>query len=324
MRADSWALDLVCLGRMFAAATCESPLTFALSLPTLDFAAPLLAAGFVAERAQRVVEEGPGSNASVTENGQLFRRLCALPAATPVLLRMTSGKTVHAAFERVEHVGGEPWAVIRFERTTKGAGSDFINKAQAHRVIFVVGLKEEATEKEIGKVAKVRLDLAEAFVASDLALRELLLRSVPECALIGVVKKLSGELCLAKFRAHSRNGSSKTGALQNVVRAANLVGAHDVHQTRLFSLRAKSEQTRQWNPRLAVFCGSSAYLYQAAHFPSAHHAVLLSPTDYNFDAAVHALNEAYFRKSAEISSDEWTVPKGATAMGFRRYSPAAR
>ena len=309
---------------MFAAAECDSPLTFALSLPSLNFAGPLLAAGFVAEQAQRVVDKRPGRGASVVDQDQLFRRLCALPAATPVLLRLTSGKTVHAAFERVQQYGGEPWAVIRFERKLKGAGSEYINKTNAHRVIFVTGLQEEATEQEIGKTARVRLDLAEAFVASDLALRELLLRSVPECALIGVVKRLSEELCSAKFRAHNRNGSFKTGVLQNVVRAYNFLGADEVYRTKLFPVKAKAEQTSQWNPRLAVFRGSKAYIRQATRFPVAHHAVLLSPTDHDFDAAVQALNEAFLYKRDEIRANDWVVPKGASAMGFQRRRPSVR
>ena len=114
---------------------------------------------------------------------------------TPVLLRQNSGKTVHAAFQRVESLCGEPWAVIRFEKASKGAGREFINEAKAHRVSFSAGLDAEAKEDVIGRTANVRLGLAEGFIADDFAVRDLILCSVSECALIGVVKTLSDELC---------------------------------------------------------------------------------------------------------------------------------
>ena len=324
VKAGSWALDLARLGRMFAAVKSDSPVTLALSLPALDFAGPLVAAGFVAERAERGVDDGPGADAGASQRAQLFRQLCALAAETPVMLRRSSGKVVRAVFERVERVGGEPWAVIRFQTTSKGRGSEYINEAQAERVVFATGLNAEAMEGAVGKPVNVRLGLAEAFIASQSALRELFLRSAHECALIGVVKRLSDELCGVGFQARRRNGSTINGVLQNIVRSADLARAHEVWRAKLFSVRAKPEETAQWTPRLAVFRGSSAYVRQAERFPAAHHVALLSPTERDFDAAVNALNQGFLNRRNEISHERWAAPEGAAAMGFERRSPQVR
>ena len=323
VKAGSWALDLVRLGRTFAAAQ-PSPVTFALSLPTLEFAGPLLAAGFVAERVERVVGDEPVSAMNGSERARLFHQLCALPAQTPVLLRRKSGKTVHGVFERVEQVGGENWAVIRIQKKLAGGGSEYINESKVDGVVFTAGREAEATERAIGKPVNLRLGLAEAFVASQFALRELVLRSGRDCALVGVVKRLSEELGAVELHAHNRKGPNASGVLQNIVRSVNLKRAGEVHRTKLFSVQAKSEEIARWTPRLAIFCGSSAYLRQAERFPAAHHVALLCPNERDFDAAVNVINQAFFARCDEMSLRDCTVSDGVAAMGFRRHVPQAR
>ncbi len=324
VKAGSWALDLARLGRTFAAVETVGPVTLALSLPALDFAGPLVAAGFVAERAERGVADEQGADAGESQRAQLFRQLCALAADTPVMLRRSTGKVVQAVFERVERVGGESWAVIRFQKTSKGRGSEYINEAQADRVVFASGLNAEAKKSVVGRAVNVRPGLATAFIASEAALRELFLRSARECALIGVVKRLSEELCGVGIQARNRNGWAVNGVLQNIVRSADLARAHEVWRVKLFSVQAKPEETAQWTPRLAVFRGSSAYVRQVERFPAAHHVALLSPTERDFDAAVNALNEAFLNRRNEIPHERWAAPEGAAAMGFERRPSQVR
>ena len=321
--AGPWALHLVRIGRMFAEAESESPLTCAVSLPILDFAGPLIAAGFIAERAHRRLSGGTASAVYAPERAHLFRQLCALPAEMPVFLRLNSGKTVHAVFQGVREEYGEPWAVIRHQRKTKGSGKDLIKEASAHRVIFVSGLNAEATEDAIGRIANVHLGLAAGFVTDNFAVRELIFRSPPECALIGVVKKLTAELCDAKIGARNGDGSATIGTLQDIVRAANVMRADEHFRTKLFTVKAKARATAHWNPALAIFRGSSAYLNQGARFSAAHHVVLLNPAEGNFESAVLALNEAFLRKAGDFPNCGWTVPEGAVAMGFQRRPGAA-
>lgn len=323
--AGPWARHLVRIGRMFADAGSDSPLTFALSLPLLNFAGPLIAAGFIAERAHRRIGEGAASDVYAPERAQLFRQLCALPLETPVFLRLNSGETVHAVYQGVREEYGEHWALIRREKKSKGSGTEFINEAKVHRVIFVAGLNVRATEDAIGRIANVRLGLAEGLIADDFASRELFFRSRSECALIGVVKTLTGELCDTKIGARNGDGSATIGTLQDIVRAANLIRRADEHfRTKLFTVKAEARETAQWSPALAIFRGSSAYLNQGARFPAAHHVALLSPTERNFEAAVVALNEAFLRKVGDIPDRSWAVPEGAAAMGFQRRPAAAR
>ena len=314
----AWAHDLVRIGRMFAGGASCRPLTLALSVPVLDFAGPLIAAGFIAQRVERRLQGSADSGSEALERAQLFRQLSGLPSETPVLFRLRSGKTVHAVFRGVQTVAGEPWAVIRFQSEAKGAGREFINEEKVNRVIFVAGLDVEATDDAVGRTANVRLGLAEGFIADEFGLRELILRSVQECALVGIVKTVSGELCDAKFRACYGTGSYANGTLQDIVRAADLMRVDEFSRSSLFSIRAGANETVQCKPSLVVFCGSSAYLNQATRFPAAHHAVLVSPTERNFDAAVAALNDAFLRRRSELSDDSWTVPEGVVAMGFHR------
>ena len=320
----SWAHDLVHIGRMFACASYERPLTLALSLPILDFAGPFIAAGFIAQRLERRLHSGAGPAARAPERAQLFHQLCGLPTETPVLFRLKSGRTVHAVFQGVETFAGEPWAVIRFQNEAKGAGREFINEAKVHQVIFVVGLDGEATDEVIGKTANVRLGLAEGFLLDDFGLRELILRSAEECAIVGIIKTVSAEVCDAKFRACQVEGRHANGTLQDMVRAANFVRPDGFSRSSIFSIRAGASEVAQCRPGLAIFCGSSAYLNQAARFPAAHHAALLSPVEHNFDAAVASLNDAYLRKLEEIPHDSWTFPEGVVAMGFRRHPVASQ
>ena len=176
----------------------------------------------------------------------------------------------------------------------------------------------------IGRTANVGLGLAEGLIADDFACRELIFRSASECALVGVVKTLSEELCEANLGVRNGDGSATVGTLQDIVRAANLMPADEHFRTKLFTVKAEAQETARWNPALAIFRGSSAYLNQATRFPAAHHVVLLSPTEDNFESAVLALNEAFLRKVGDIPDRGWTVPEGAVAMGFQRRPAAAR
>lgn len=322
--AGPWARNLIHIGRKLADAPNDSPLTFALSLPILDFAGPLIAAGFIAERAHLRLRGAAGSPVYAPERAQLFRQLCALPIEMPVFLRLPEGKTVRAAFHGVKEDHGEPWALIRFQQASKGACRQYINEANVHRVIFVTGLDAEATENMIGRAADVRLGLAEGFIADGFACRELIFRSASECALVGVVKTLTEELREANLGASNGDGSTTVGTLQDIVRAANLMPADEHFRTKLFTIMAGAQETAQWNPALAIFRGSSAYLKQASRFPAAHHVALLSPTESNFEAAVLGLNEAFLRKHSDIPGLGWAVPEGASAMGFQRRRAAAR
>ena len=319
-----WAHDLVRIGRIFACADYDQPLTLALSLPIIDFAGPLIAAGFIAQRVERRLHSGAGTAAHAPERSLLFRQLCGLPTGTLVLFQMKSGKTVRAVFQGVKTFAGDRWAVIQFEKKTKGAGREFINEPKVYRVIFVSGLDAKATDDVIGRTANVQLGLAAGFIADDFGLRELVLRSAQECALVGIVKTISRELCDTKFRACNGEGHQAKGTLQDIVRATNLMRVGEFSRSSLFSIRAEASETSLCSPSLAIFCGSSAYLNQVAKFPAAHHAALLSPTEHNFDAAVAALNDAFLRKSGEIPHDSWTVPKGVVAMGFQRRPVASQ
>ena len=314
--AGPWARNLIRIGRKFADAASDSPLTFALSLPILDFAGPLIAAGFIAERAHRRLGGGAGEAVDAVERAQLFRQLCALPIEMPVFLRLSTGKTVRAAFHGVKEAHGEPWALIRYQQASKGACRQFINEANVHRVIFVAGLGTEATENMIGKTVNVRLGLAEGFIADDFACRELIFRSASECALVGVVKRLSEELCEANLAVPNGDGSAAVGTLQDLVRAANLMPADEHFRSKLFTIKAGAKETARWNPALAIFCGSSAYLNQASRFPAAHHVALLSPTESNFEAAVHALNESFLRKLGDIPDRGWAVRRVLRRWAF--------
>ena len=213
---------------------------------------------------------------------------------------------------------GGSWAAIRYQQESKGNSRQFINEAIVHRVVFLPGPHANPVEDMVGRTTNVQPGLAKGFVADDFCLRDIILRSVPECALIGVAKTLSEELCGTEFIARSNANSDVTGRLQDIVRAANFMRADECFRTKLFSIKSASPEINEWSPPLAVFCGSSAYLNHAGLFPAAHQAALLSPTEYDFDAAVAALNEAYLRKGGEAPDIGWPVPERVAAMAFQR------
>jgi hypothetical protein len=107
-----WALELVRLGRMFANSDPNLPITLALSLPILDFATSLIAAGFVAERAKRQFESAAGGNLGDSDRDSIFDQLCALPPGSSVQFRRSPTEMVLARFERMDEYEGQQYAVI--------------------------------------------------------------------------------------------------------------------------------------------------------------------------------------------------------------------
>ena len=316
-----WALDLVRIGSMLARVDPDPPITVALSLPTLDFAGPLIAAGFIAKRVQQELCNSDIADLSSSDRSQLFRQLCLLPHGTPLFLRISSGKMVYAVFERVEMVHGQRWAVIRYQGESKGALSQYINENNVDSVFFTIGINDKTTEARIGSRVNVRLGLARAFVPNTLVLRQLILRSSADCALIGVIQTLSRELSKAEISARVYDDMLAVGTLQDIVRVRALIQPEEASRTELFTAKSKAQNISQYNPALAIYCGSTAYVTQAERIPKAHHVALLNPVERNFDVGVAALNNAFLNKLSEKIDIDWPIPKGAVAMIFqRRYS----
>jgi hypothetical protein len=312
-----WANDLVDVGRKFSWISGEQPTTLAITLPLLDFATPLVAAGFVAEhtegRLHGTVEDDPGASG----RSKLFSELCSLPSEAQVLLRQ-SERTVHAVFDRVETLHNENWAVIRFQTESKGSGREFINEKNVHKVIFSTAVDLDEVESTIGRGINTRFGLARVFIHDEMALANLILRSSSDCALVGILKTLSDELCGRAIIGNGADGSPVKGTFQDIVRASLFLGAGDAAHSKLVTTRAKASNKTLLAPKLTIFCGASAYINQAREFQKSHHVVLLSRTERNFADAVAVLNEAFLHKHSEMPSKGWNLPHGLEAMGFLR------
>ena len=160
--------------------------------------------------------------------------------------------------------------------------------------------------------------LARAFIHNSMALAELILRSSADCALIGINKSISDELRERVLIGNAADGARVQGTLQDIVRVSLFLRADDAAHTELYATRSMGSMDVRYAPKLAIFRGASAYIYQARKFLKSHHVVLLSPTERNFADAVAVLNEAFLHKVSEIPSKGWKLPQGLNAMGFQR------
>lgn len=318
-----WASDLVEAGQNFALVGRKLPTTLAISLPVLDYAGPLIAAGFVAKHTEGRLYGKVGDDQDAPDRTKLFAELCSLPSKTPVLLRQST-KAVHAVFDRVETMHGEQWAVIRCQIESKGAGKEFINKKNVHRVIFSAAVDSHAPDNTIGKGVNSRFGLARAFIHDDMALADLILQSSSDCALVGILKTLSDELCHRVIFGSGADGAPVQGTFQDIVRASLFLGAEDAAHSKLMTTRAKGSDEALLASKLTIFCGASAYINQATKFQKSHHVVLLSRTERNFADAVAVLNEAFLHKHSEMPSKGWKLPQGLDAMGFLRRPVKSR
>jgi hypothetical protein len=318
-----WANDLVDVGRKFSSIRRDQPTTLAITLPLLDFAAPLIAAGFVAEqtegRLHGTVEDDPGAS----KRSKIFSDLCSLPSETPVLLRQPE-RTVHAVFDRVETLHNEDWAVIRFQTEAKGAGREFINRRNVHKVIFSTAVDSDADKNTIGIGVNTRFGLARAFIHDKMALAEFILRSSSDCVLVGILKTLTDELCGRVIIGSGLDGAPVQGTFQDIVRASLFLRAEDATHSKLMTTRAMALDEILLATKLTIFCGASAYINQVRKFQKSHHVVLLSQTERNFADAVAVLNEAFLHKHSELPSKGWKLPQGLEAMGFLRRPVKSR
>src|SRR5262245_33374234 len=84
----AWAHALIGIGRGFANSTADRPMTLALSLPTLEYAAPLVAAGYVSARAERLYAEASTGRSGATLDETRFEQLCAMKPNSPIYLEL--------------------------------------------------------------------------------------------------------------------------------------------------------------------------------------------------------------------------------------------
>lgn len=321
-RFGAWAFDMLRLGQSISEFDATPPITLALSLPAGAFAGPLIAAGYIVGRSI-----GPSQSAGTgddvdPEKVQLFRDLCALPQGTPVRLRK-GNKAVRSVFDGIKVDYGREWAIIRFQRESKGSGRELIDEAQVDRVLFARESRVSQVERQLGRETSVDLGLARAFLSDDAVLRRHFFRLSADCALIGRVNRLTGEI-LSELRAYAYGGKVIDGTLQDVLRVSRFLPAMESSRGKIFKENGEHRALKRYSPSLAVFCTASAYINVSPSVPAAHHAALLTPTERHFNDALDALNHGFLSKLKEISSDGWRVPNGVLAMAFRRRNPEKR
>jgi hypothetical protein len=319
-----WAHDLIGIGRTFAAIVTTAPVTLAISLPVLDFAASLCAAGFVAERAKQQLE-GRAASLSDADRQRLFRQLCALKHGSPVHFRRSSSGMVRARFAGVTEYHGKQYGIIQFQDRAAGAGREFVGPSKVDRVFFAfddASSSTEAEEQALGKKIRLNIGLARAFVADPFILTQMLLRSGIDCAIIGVIRAISCELIEVTLSGAAEVGAlCIVGRLQDVVRAGRFVNSGECAHSEIFAPRSKT--IAKCAPKLVIFRGAAAYVHQADTFQNAHHLALLSPIEQNFEEGVAALNDRFLNRSAKSFEFEFTLPRGALAMGFCRTGAIA-
>ena len=219
---------------------------------------------------------------------------------------------------------GREWVVVRFQKASQGSGREFIGEGQVDRVLFDPEIDVSNVEQQVGKEIKLRLGLARAFLSDAVALHRHVLRQRADCALVGTVHRIKEELSRTKLRARGYNGEVVDGTLQDVLRVSNLLPVTESSRGKIFPASREQRTLSDYDPALAVFNTASAYVNQSPSVRGAHHAVVLTPTEPNYDMAVAALNGAFLNKLKEIGGDDWTVPVGVAAMAFHRRPAESR
>ena len=319
-----WAVDLVRLGQALSAFDSTSPITLAISLPTRDLAGPLIAAGYIAARSgDRPRNETAGGDGD-SGKSSLFGHLCTLSAGTPVRLRQQTGKVVQAVLDGRRMAHGKEWVVVRFQKASQGSGRELIGEGQVDRVLFDPEIDVSNVEQQVGKEIKLRLGLASAFLSDAAALHRHVLRQRADCAFVGTVNRVKEELLSIKLRARTYNGEVVDGTLQDVLRVSNLLPVTESSRGKIFPASGEQRILADYDPALAVFNTASAYVNRSPGVRAAHHAVVLTPTEPNYEMAVAALNDAFLSRLKELSGGDWAVPTGVPAMAFHRRPAESR
>lgn len=323
----AWAHELIGVGRWFARLGIQPPVTLALCLPTLDYAAGLVAAGYVAGRAESRHARATGGRAIGSAHERRFEQLCSLKVGAPVHVEIRTKSSIAivlGSFVEVAEVQGEKYAKIKYQNATKSKGGEarvLIGLRDVNKVTFASGGDaDQPPARKIGTVVRSHTGLAAGFVGDPEALPHLFLRSEADCVIVGVVKAISDELDVADFDALARAESPQaSGKLQDIVRAAELSSAGDAVQTQLLSIHGEAEVSSK-SPHVVIFRGSSAYVRKGESFPASHHIVLVSSTEPEFDVAVSSLNAAYVDRADECPDPDAAGALGNSAMAFTRVA----
>lgn len=319
----TWALDLASIGRAFAHEDLTVHRTLALRLPTLEFAAALIGAGYVAAIAEAQARLQSGAT---NLQDDLFDQLCSLREGAPVSVKINLKDkliTVLGRFHRLAEVFGERAAIIEYQTATKtkgGASRAVIRRQDVDRVFFSVQNERPVDDRRVGRTISFEPGLAESFVRDRLALSQLLLHQSRDCVIVGVIRSLTEELYSSRLQAvGGPDEKVAVGRLQDIVRASNFLNAQDPSRSELLAVRGVPDSSRA-APKLVIFRGSAAYVHRASHFPDSHHIVLVSPIESDFDVAVTTLNEAALNSCNDVVSNI-AIPFGVRGMMFSRRPP---
>jgi hypothetical protein len=304
-----WASFLMSLGSKVSELAVDDRVVAALSLPTRDFAAPLICAGVVMASSTRPVHE-------MTPRGY-FDYLAALPIGTPLTLR-EGPRQKAGILQGVDITDGEERLIVQVQS----------NQSGGLRHLLPVSLCGRVSRADVGKLSRGErgrrilgvTDFLRAVMPS-LDPYAFASQSRLDCLMVGNLTSLREEAtakCFAVFGGSG--GAPRPGAIQDLIRCRklNASGRHYRSDARASAADPREHVRSAGTPPVVVFDGASAFLRSRHLFRSSRWIVVLDRSARGTEYAAEAVEQDYMQ-SRLSDADPFTdlsLPPGVELLGY--------
>lgn len=284
-----WAQSLFALGVSVAKSyTAGQRLVLGLALPVRAYAALLVTAGIVWQRARVPVDS--------TDARAHFEHLCSLPVGTKVIFsdRQKRHRAIINGVETIEFTGQ---TAIRVQLTEKDKLSHLVVQNQSGN-IEIVDWEGSLPETRAGSRIARRIGFLDA-ILGEADTREFATKSRLDALLIGSASLLRNEISESPLSIQLETKRYVHGSFQDLLRVRRYAPTQ-AYRTEIVSDTSTDEKfPNELNSTAVVFDGHRGLLKHRDKFRENSWVVLLDRTAVGFPDACSTLNQEYMRTPRE-------------------------
>jgi hypothetical protein len=303
----TWVCDLFKIGRWLGGEPHDGKVRIlCVALPSLDYAAALIATGVVLERLER---SSCGREGWDVHLGQVL----ALPAGSPVFLRR-GDRVLDGRLLGVELVGGSRYIRVQVGNADGGGTCHLVPLDAAHRIALAPQgrtlPKAQKGRRVNGPSEFLQAVLGQAIAAQHWAERR------HEVVVIGSRSRVRSELEEVWLESPALESAGVRGSLMDFVRPRDFCPKREGFASRLLSARPGVLDRPFLPPSAAVVLdGASSFLRARAISPARHTVVLLGRGEARFDDALDVLERDLAARGEALESPA-VRSLGVEVMGF--------
>ena len=269
----------------------------AVTLPARDYAAVIVAAGFVCSSASQEME----SDAT----REHFARMMALPLGAWVTVQ-TRGRLWKGKIVRHDERNGSDYLVVQSQADLGPRKSGALTDSFCERIAACVQICDSDCDELPAQPTGRKLPRAGSFLSSVLGIPDparFIMSSSLQLTIVGPIGRIREEAADDRFGAVRDGGRPVSGCLQELLRVKSLLNGGEPFRIQVVPHTTRRLAAARQSLEPVVFDGATAFLKCRHLWHRADWMVLLDRTDRHFADAAAQINLDFLSRGPDADSD---------------------